>query len=215
MSCANPCSNRPPRSRCWASSPVRQASFSRCSTPCWRMRCVSAPPASVTSICATASSSAWSPSTTPRRPSSLSAAAGPTARARLARPAACCARAPWFMSTTSPLIRPIASAIRAWAFVELAGTRTVLLVPMLKDGEPIGYLSIYRQEVRPFADREIELLTGFAAQAVIDNTGLLNELRQRTDDLSECLQDQTAPADLLKVISRSTCDLQAVLASVV
>src|SRR5262245_4916141 len=52
------------------------------------------------------------------------------------------------------------------AFVELAGTRTVLLVPMLKDGDPIGYLSIYRQEVRPFADREIELLTGFAAQAV-------------------------------------------------
>ena len=96
------------------------------------------------------------------------------------------------------------------AFVELAGTRTVLLVPMLKDGEPIGYLSIYRQEVRPFADREIELVKELCQPGRHRHRKhrLLNELR-------ESLQQQTATADVLKVISRSTFDLQAVLDTLV
>src|SRR5262244_2661868 len=99
------------------------------------------------------------------------------------------------------------------ATVDGAGARTGLAVPMLKENKLIGAIVIYRQEVWPFTDRQIELVSTFADQAAIaiENVRLFDDVQARTRELTDSLQQQTATADMLKVIGRSTFDLQAVL----
>ena len=102
------------------------------------------------------------------------------------------------------------------AAVELGGVRTFLVVPMLKENELIGLFTLYRQEVRPFTDKQIALVTNFAAQAVIaiENARLLNELRQRTDELGRSVGELRALGEVSQAVN-STLDLETVLSTIV
>src|SRR5262249_23649295 len=101
------------------------------------------------------------------------------------------------------------------ALAKVAGARTALATPMLRGGEVVGAICIYHQDVRPFTEKQIELVQNFAAQAVIaiENARLLNQFGQRNADLTESLEQQTATSEVLKVISSSPGDLRSIFSA--
>src|SRR5262245_3510814 len=139
------------------------------------------------------------------------------------------ARDPVRPLAASPILSRVAGTKQVVQFADIAaehpeepiatlgGARTILSAPMLNEDRVVGVISIYRQEVRPFTDKQIELVQNFAAQAVIaiQNTRRLNELRERTDDLSESLEQQTASGEILASISGSMTDTKPVFNAIV